>query len=55
MSRSSDNHLAGDMMPVAGQSLGSRDLHERSLLMGAPEVNIRGGIVKKAGKDETVR
>lgn len=54
MSRSSDNHLAGDMMQLVGQSLGSRDLHERSLLMGAPEVNIRGDIVKKAGKGETV-
>lgn len=54
MSRSSDNHLAGDMMLASGQSLRSRDLHERSLLMGAPEVNIRGGVVKKAGKGETV-
>lgn len=54
MSCSSDIHLAGDMMQVIGQSLGSRDLHERSLLMGAPEVHVRGGIVKKAGKGETV-
>ena len=37
------------MTQVAGQFLGSRDAHDKSLLRGTLEINIGGSIVKKAG------